>query len=98
ERSMSADSRPGSVSAVTSCPSALSAPATSSHAHAPSHQPGTRMIGGVVIARRYPAPPTGESRPSVHDEPPHDERRRRVLVQVNRERALVAGHDGHPPH
>ena len=45
ERSASADSRPGSVSAVTSWPSARNAAATSSHAHAPSQNPGTRTIG-----------------------------------------------------
>ena len=53
ERSASADSRPGSVSAVTSWPSARSAAATSSHAHAPSQNPGTRTIGAVVIPRPY---------------------------------------------
>ena len=45
DRSASADSRPGRVIAVTSWPSARSAATTSSHAHAPSQKPGTRMIG-----------------------------------------------------
>ena len=49
ERSVSTDSRPGSVNAVTSCPSALRAAATSSHAHAPSQNPGTRTIGVVLM-------------------------------------------------
>src|SRR5262245_25541405 len=48
DRSASADSSPGSVSAVTSCPSARSVPATSSHAHAPSQKPGTRTIGDAM--------------------------------------------------
>src|SRR3954451_6680815 len=34
---------PPSVTAVTSCPAARSGSATASHAHAPSHMPGTRM-------------------------------------------------------
>src|ERR671919_1215220 len=51
DRSASADSRPGSVTAVTSWPSARNAAATSSHAHAPSQNPGTRTIGAVVISR-----------------------------------------------
>ena len=51
DRSASADSRPGSVSAVTSWPSARNVAATSSHAHAPSQNPGTRMIGAFVIPR-----------------------------------------------
>src|SRR5687768_9710142 len=47
DRSESADSRPGSVKAVTSCPSSRNAAATSSHAHAPSQNPGTRTIGAA---------------------------------------------------
>src|SRR5690349_651006 len=49
ERSASGDSKPGSVSAVTLWPSARSRSATSSQAHAPSQNPGTRMIDGVVM-------------------------------------------------
>jgi hypothetical protein len=51
DRSASADSRPGSVMAVTSWPSARNTPATSSHAHAPSQNPGTKTIGGVAIVQ-----------------------------------------------
>src|SRR5213594_3524204 len=49
DRSASADSSPGSVSAVTSWPSARRAAATSSHAHAPSQNPGTRTMGAVRL-------------------------------------------------
>jgi hypothetical protein len=58
ERSASADSRPGSVSAVTSCPSARRAEATSSHAHAPSQNPATRMIGAEGVGQPYRRAPT----------------------------------------
>src|SRR5664279_1448000 len=51
DRSASADSSPGNVSAVTSWLPARSRAATSSHAHAPSQNPGTRMIGALVIVR-----------------------------------------------
>ena len=54
ERSSSFDSCPGSVIAVTSWPSARNVAATSSHAHAPSQNPGTRMIGAVVIVPCLP--------------------------------------------
>ena len=49
ERSSSLDACPGSVIAVTSWPSARSFAATSSHAHAPSQKPGTRMIGALAM-------------------------------------------------
>ena len=52
-RSALADSKPGSVSGVTSCPSARSAATTSSHAHAPSQNPGTKMMGAPVIPAPY---------------------------------------------
>src|SRR5436190_809969 len=55
ERSVSTESSPGSVSAVTSWPSARSDPATASHAHAPSQKPGTRMIGAASTPRPYKA-------------------------------------------
>src|SRR5207248_5717698 len=106
--SASADSRPGNVSAVTSCPSARRAAATSSHAHAPSQNPGTRMIGAEAMRRPYgpegtvaiplrvpPAKaPTGVMRP---DTLPDRERRQPDgnLVRFGEGRAaLVPGHPG----
>lgn len=62
ERSASADSRPGSVSAVTSYPSARRAETTSSHAHAPSQNPAARIIGAEGVGQPY--------RPHRHDWPP----------------------------
>src|SRR4051794_2989271 len=50
ERSVSLDSRPGSVMAVTSWPSRRRSSATSSQAQAPSQNPGTRMIGAAFEA------------------------------------------------
>jgi hypothetical protein len=46
---VSTDSSPGSVSALTSWPSARNVAATSSQAHAPSQNPGTRMIGALFM-------------------------------------------------
>src|SRR4051812_19094453 len=54
-RSASTDSSPGSVNALTSWPSARRRPATSSHAHAPSQNPGTRTIGADVMRESYGA-------------------------------------------
>jgi ATP-dependent DNA helicase RecQ len=58
-RSLSTDSSPGRVSAVTSWPSALTSSATSSHAHAPSQKPGTRMSGAAGMAVRSAADSDG---------------------------------------
>ena len=94
DRSASADSRPGSVSAVTSWPSARNAAATSSHAHAPSQNPGTRTIGAEAI--RDPSPQGGR-RPSCSPGARRGGRRARVQGAPGRVRrgGTTAGRRAH---
>ena len=58
----------GSVMAVTSWPSARKRSVTSSHAQAPSQNPGTRMIGAVIADVTGRSTVSGTTLPPAKDE------------------------------